>query len=67
MVRIYVNGKQVTKEELSKYEIHNKAVKRILSEANANDLIGAKHLDPYTGFPGYKSAGCNMRKVQKEN
>ena len=36
-------------------------------EANANDLIGAKHLDPYTGFPGYKSAGCNMRKVQKEN
>ena len=32
MVRIYVNGKQVTKEELSNYEIHNKAVKRILSE-----------------------------------
>lgn len=28
MVRIYVNGKQVTKEELSKYEIHNKAVKK---------------------------------------
>ena len=24
-------------------------------------------MDPYTGFPGYKSAGCNMRKVQKEN
>lgn len=35
-------------------------------EANANDLIGAKHLDPYTGFPGYKSAGCNLRKVQEE-
>jgi len=32
MVRIFVNGKQVTKEELPKYEIHNKAVKRILSE-----------------------------------
>lgn len=32
MVRIYVNGKQVKKEELSNYEIHNKAVKRILSE-----------------------------------
>ena len=32
MVRIYVNGKQVTKEELSKYEIHNRTVKRILSE-----------------------------------
>jgi hypothetical protein len=32
MVRIFVNGKQVTKEELSNYEIHNKAVKRILSE-----------------------------------
>lgn len=35
-------------------------------EANANNLIGAAHLDPYTGFPGYKSAGCNLRKVQEE-
>lgn len=32
MVRVFVNGKQVAKEELSNYEIHNKTVKRILSE-----------------------------------
>ncbi len=33
MVRVYVNGKQVTKEELSKIEITNERVKRILLEA----------------------------------
>ena len=32
MTTIYVNGKRVTKEELSKMEINVKAVKRIISE-----------------------------------
>ena len=35
-------------------------------EANANDLIGAAHLDPCTGFPGFKSAGCHMRRCEEE-
>lgn len=35
------------------------------SEANANDLISMWHVDPYCGFPGYKSNRCNVRKVEK--
>ena len=33
------------------------------SEANANDLVGSFHLDPYSGFPGYKSNRCNIEKI----
>lgn len=33
------------------------------SEANVNQLISDKHLDRYTGFPGYKSSRCNIRKA----
>lgn len=33
------------------------------SEANANDLVGMNHVDPYSGFPGYKSNRCNVRKL----
>lgn len=32
-VTIYVNGKHVTKEELSKYEVTNERAKQILREA----------------------------------
>lgn len=32
-------------------------------EANANDLISMWHVDPYTGFCGYKSIRCNVRKI----
>lgn len=33
-------------------------------EANVNSLIGADHLDPYTGFPGYKQFRCAVKKVE---
>ena len=29
-------------------------------EANANELIGENHLDPYSGFPGYKQVRCKL-------
>lgn len=32
-VTIYINGKRVAKEELSKYEIKNESVKRMLTQA----------------------------------
>ena len=32
-------------------------------EANVNELIGADHLDPYSGFPGYKQFRCKLTKV----
>ena len=32
-------------------------------ECNANNLVGACHLDPYSGFPGYKSNRCGMKKI----
>lgn len=32
-------------------------------EANVNDLLGAEHLDPYSGFPGFRQVRCNIRKV----
>lgn len=35
------------------------------AEANVNDLISADHLDPYTGFPGYKQFRCAIRKPEK--
>lgn len=31
-------------------------------EANANDLVAGDHLDPYSGFPGYKSNPCRISK-----
>lgn len=31
-------------------------------EANANQLVAGGHLDPYTGFPGFKSVRCALRK-----
>ena len=33
------------------------------TEANVNLLIGEKHLDPYSGYPGFKGARCNIRKL----
>lgn len=33
MVRIFINGKQVTKDEISQYEITNERVKKILLKA----------------------------------
>ena len=30
---------------------------------NANDLIPIDHLDPYSGFPGYKQVRCAVKKV----
>ncbi len=33
------------------------------TEANVNLLIPAVHLDPYTGFPGFKGTRCNIRKA----
>ena len=34
------------------------------SEANVNALLGRDHLDPYTGFPGYKGMRCGLKKYQ---
>ena len=33
------------------------------AEADAASLISAGDLDPYSGFPGFKSAVCNIRKL----
>lgn len=35
------------------------------TEANVNNLIGRDHLDPYSGYPGFKGMRCNIRKVQE--
>lgn len=35
------------------------------TEANVNLLIGRDHLDPYTGYPGFKGMRCNIRKCQE--
>lgn len=32
------------------------------SEADVNSLMSGVHLDPYSGFPGYNSTRCGMRK-----
>lgn len=32
------------------------------TEANANELVGRNHLDPYSGYPGFKSLRCAIRK-----
>ncbi len=35
------------------------------TEANVNELIGRDHLDPYSGYPGFKGMRCSIRKVQE--
>lgn len=35
-------------------------------EANANDLIGSTHTDPYSGYPGFKSSRCRLTPVKKQ-
>lgn len=35
------------------------------TEANVNELIGRNHLDPYSGYPGFKGMRCNIRKVEE--
>ena len=34
-------------------------------EANANDLVSETHLDPYSGFPGYRSNRCAVRRIDQ--
>jgi len=33
-------------------------------QANANDLIPLTHLDPYSGFPGFKQLRCRIEKAE---
>lgn len=33
------------------------------TEANSSILMSDRHLDPYSGFPGYKAMRCNIRKA----
>ncbi len=33
-------------------------------EADANELVGQTHLDPYSGFPGYRQVCCSIRKEE---
>lgn len=35
-------------------------------EANVNAILPMEHLDPYTGFPGYKQFSCAVRKAVEE-
>lgn len=35
------------------------------SEADINRIIPPDHLDPYSGFPGYRTVRCAVRKVKK--
>lgn len=35
-------------------------------EADVNSLVGRDHLDPYSGFPGYRQVRCALRKVEEE-
>lgn len=34
-------------------------------EADVNTLINEEHLDPYSGFPGYRQSRCGIRKVEE--
>ena len=36
------------------------------SEANVNLLIDRDHLDPYSGYPGFKGTRCRITKCQEE-
>ena len=33
-------------------------------EANINEIIPADHLDPYSGFPGFKQIRCRVEKAE---
>ena len=33
-------------------------------EADANELVGQTHLDPYSGFPGYRQVCCSLQKEE---
>lgn len=35
-------------------------------EANVNSLLHRDHIDPYTGFPGYRQARCGLRKADEQ-
>ena len=48
----------------SKINRMNVQVAHGYSEANISQLISTKHLDPYSGFPGYKAARCNIKKAE---
>nr|DAE57736.1 MAG TPA: hypothetical protein [Caudoviricetes sp.] len=50
MVRIFVNGKQVTKEELSNYEIHNMGILPKRSDADGKNLCERKTGDKRRTF-----------------
>ena len=55
-IRVKANVTELTQEgELQMYHGYE--------EANINALIDADHLDPYTGFPGYKQFRCALKKV----
>ena len=34
------------------------------SEADANKLMDSNHLDPYSGFPAYRSTRCAVEKKE---
>ncbi|MCC2819285.1 molybdopterin-dependent oxidoreductase [Lachnoclostridium pacaense] len=36
------------------------------TEANSSILMSDRHLDPYSGFPGYKVMRCSIRKAGKD-
>jgi len=36
------------------------------SEANVNLLIDRDHLDPYSGYPGFKGSRCSITKCQED-
>jgi anaerobic selenocysteine-containing dehydrogenase len=35
-------------------------------DADVNSIIGPDHLDPISGFPGYRSVRCNLRRAKPE-
>ena len=35
-------------------------------EADVNSIISWDHLDPYSGFPGFRSVRCRVRRVGEE-
>ena len=48
-------------------EVSNKGELHMIhgyEEANGSDLIASDHLDPYTGFPGYKQFRCAIEKEE---
>lgn len=34
-------------------------------KADVNRIIDLNHLDPYSGFPGYRTVRCNLKKMQQ--